>query len=290
VADSLLESEVAALPAPESAIEATYLEARADAGGDTREQATGGSLHDFPRGPSPGSFLHALLEWAGRQGFAATAAAPRELASFIARRCQARDWSQWAQPLQDWMQQWLSTPLDLSALGGTPVSPAQLHVQQVEMEFWFAATRVDAKALDRVVRAHTLGGAARPALLPQALNGMLKGFIDLVFEHEGRYYVADYKSNRLAESDAGYTQSAMRAEVLKHRYELQYTLYLFALHRLLRARLPDYDYERHVGGAVYLFLRGHAAPSGGLHLERPPKVLMETLDRLFSGQGAEVPA
>jgi exodeoxyribonuclease V beta subunit len=290
VADSLVDSEVAALPAPESAIEATYLEARADAGGDTKEPAAAGGLHDFPRGPSPGSFLHALLEWAGRQGFAATAAAPRELATFIERRCQGRDWDRWAQPLQDWMQRWLAAPLDLSALGGTPVSPAQLHVQQVEMEFWFAATRVDAKALDRLVRAHTLGGAARPALLPQHLNGMLKGFIDLVFEHEGRYYVADYKSNRLAESDAGYTQSAMRAEVLKHRYELQYTLYLFALHRLLRARLPDYDYERHVGGAVYLFLRGHAAPSGGLHLERPPKVLMEALDRLFSGQGAEVSA
>ena len=80
----------------------------------------------------------------------------------------------------------------------------------------------------------------------------------------------------------------MRAEVLKHRYELQYTLYLFALHRLLRARLPDYDYERHVGGAVYLFLRGHAAATGGLHLEKPPAALMEALDRLFSGQEVAV--
>jgi exodeoxyribonuclease V beta subunit len=284
VADSLVESEVAAVAAPESAIEATYLESRADAG-DEVEARAGGGLHDFPRGPSPGSFLHALLEWAGRQGFAATAAAPRELAGFIARRCQARDWGQWAQPLAQWLQQWLVTPLDL---GGTQLSPAQLHVQQVEMEFWFAASHVDARVLDRLVRQHTLGGAPRPALLPQQLNGMLKGFIDLVFEHEGRYYVADYKSNRLGAADADYTPAAMRAEVLKHRYELQYTLYLFALHRLLRARLPDYDYDRHVGGAVYLFLRGHAAPGGGLHREKPPRALMDALDRLFSG--AEVAA
>ena len=156
------------------------------------------------------------------------------------------------------------------------------------MEFWFAASHVDARVLDRLVRQHTLGGAARPALLPQQLNGMLKGFIDLVFEHEGRYYVADYKSNRLGAADADYTPAAMRAEVLKHRYELQYTLYLFALHRLLRARLPDYDYDRHVGGAVDLFLRGHAAPGGGLHREKPPRALMDALDRLFSG--AEVAA
>ncbi|MDB5858078.1 MAG: recB, partial [Ramlibacter sp.] len=284
VADSVIEAEVAATLAPETASEATYLESRADAADGASEGAAGGGLHDFPRGPSPGSFLHGLLEWAGRQGFAATAAAPRELATFIARRCQARDWGRWAQPLQQWLERWLAAPLDISALGGTAVSPAQLRVVQVEMEFWFAASHVDARALDRLVRTHTLGGAARNALLPQQLNGMLKGFIDLVFEHEGRYYVADYKSNRLGAIDADYTPAAMRAEVLRHRYELQYALYLFALHRLLRARLPDYDYDRHVGGAVYLFLRGHAAATGGLHLEKPPKALMEALDRLFSGQ------
>jgi exodeoxyribonuclease V beta subunit len=110
--------------------------------------------------------------------------------------------------------------------------------------------------------------------------------MDLVFEHEGRYYVADYKSNWLGPDDTAYTVQAMRDEVLHHRYELQYSLYLFALHRLLRSRLPDYDYDRHVGGAVYVFLRGHAAPTQGLHLERPPAALMEALDRLFTRQGA----
>ncbi|RYY65113.1 MAG: exodeoxyribonuclease V subunit beta, partial [Comamonadaceae bacterium] len=145
---------------------------------------------------------------------------------------------------------------------------------------------VDVAALDALVTRHTLAGAARPALEPRQLHGMLKGFIDLVFAHDGRYYVADYKSNRLGPADADYTVDAMRAEVLRHRYELQYTLYLFALHRLLRARLPDYDYETHMGGAVYVFLRGHAAPSQGLHLERPPRALIEALDRLFTGQEA----
>ena len=120
-------------------------------------------------------------------------------------------------------------------------------------------------------------------LLPQQVNGMLKGYIDLVFEHEGRYYVADYKSNWLGPHDASYHAPALRAQVLAHRYELQYVLYVFALHRLLRARLPDYDYERHMGGAVYLFLRGHAAPGQGLHLERPPRALMDGLDDLFRG-------
>jgi len=112
---------------------------------------------------------------------------------------------------------------------------------------------------------------------------MLKGYIDLVFEHEGRYYVADYKSNWLGPADSDYSAQAAREAVLQHRYELQYVLYVFALHRLLRVRLPDYDYERYIGGAVYLFLRGHAAPGQGLHCERPPKVLIDALDDLFCG-------
>ena len=137
-----------------------------------------------------------------------------------------------------------------------------------------------------LVTRHTLGGVKRPALMPKQLNGMLKGFMDLVFEHDCRYFVADYKSNRLGDHDADYTADAMRNEVLKHRYELQYAIYLFALHRLLRSRLADYDYDKHVGGAVYIFLRGHASATQGLHLERPGRALMEAMDRLFDGEGA----
>ncbi|RZL90125.1 MAG: exodeoxyribonuclease V subunit beta, partial [Variovorax sp.] len=247
-----------------------------------------GSLHGFPRGAAPGSFLHGLLEWVGREGFArarSDAALQARLGEQITRRCQLAGWSEWAQPLHEWLLAWLAEPLDLRALvpGGTPVAPAALGAVQIEMEFWFAAHRVDTAALDALVCRHTLGGEARAPLLTQQVNGMLKGFIDLVFEHEGRYYVADYKSNWLGPRDADYTPAALRAAVLQHRYELQYVLYVFALHRLLRARLPDYDYERHVGGAVYLFLRGHAAPGQGLHTERPPRALIDALDALFSG-------
>ena len=121
-------------------------------------------------------------------------------------------------------------------------------------------------------------------LQPGQLNGMLKGFIDLVFAHHGRYYVADYKSNWLGPDDAAYTAEAMRAAILHSRYELQYALYLLAVHRLLKLRLADYDYDRHVGGAVYLFLRGSRSPGQGVHHERPPRALIEALDALFSSR------
>jgi exodeoxyribonuclease V beta subunit len=79
----------------------------------------------------------------------------------------------------------------------------------------------------------------------------------------------------------------MRRSILEARYELQYALYLLALHRQLRSRMGDaYDYDTHVGGAVYLYLRGLDGRGHGVHVERPPKAMIEAMDRLFEGAGA----
>ena len=248
-----------------------------------------GSLHGFPRGAEAGTFLHDLLEAVARQGFATGAGDQALQRDMIARRCQARGWVHWIEPLTAWLQYFLNTPMKLSAMPGAPetsIRLSELKAAMAEMEFWLAVHSVPTTRIDALVCAHTLAGAARPALLPAQLNGMLKGFMDLVFEHQGRYYVADYKSNWLGPDDAAYTPVAMRAAILHARYELQYVLYLLALHRLLKSRLPDYDYDRHVGGAVYIFLRGVYAPSQGLHVERPPRALIEALDALFARRGA----
>ena len=74
----------------------------------------------------------------------------------------------------------------------------------------------------------------------------------------------------------------MQQAIDRHRYDLQYVLYVLALHRHLRARLPDYDYARHIGGALYSFVRGWNNPdTGGLFQARPPRALIEALDALF---------
>jgi exodeoxyribonuclease V beta subunit len=241
--------------------------------------ATAGGLHRFPRGPGPGTFLHGLLEWAAREGFAAVAGDPALLRDTVARRCRRRGWDHWVEPLSDWLGRLLTDPLELPGRG-TFLRLCDLTAYQPELEFWFETRRVDAQRLDRAVCALTLDAAPRPAVLPQLLNGMLKGFIDLVFAIDGRHYTLDYKSNWLGPNAADYTPARMRERVLESRYDLQYVLYSLALHRLLKARLPDYDYERHVGGTVTWFLRGLDAPGRGLHLERPPRELIEELDAL----------
>jgi exodeoxyribonuclease V beta subunit len=242
---------------------------------------TGADLYAFPRGPAPGNFLHGLLEWAGDEGFAALAAEPEKIADQIGRRCQTRGWEKWIPALTGWLTALLTQPLPLP--DGEAFTLAGLPPYQVEMEFWFSLTQVPTRRLDKLVQHYTLGGAERAPLLAEDLNGMLKGFIDLVFEHDGRYYVLDYKSNWLGADASGYDQTAMTQSMRDHRYDLQFTLYLFALHRLLKSRLPDYDYDRHIGGAVYVFLRGSHAPGNGVCVQRPDKALMEELDMLFSG-------
>ncbi|MDH4567179.1 exodeoxyribonuclease V subunit beta [Pseudomonas sp. BN414] len=242
-------------------------------------------LHRFPRGPNPGTFLHGLLEMAAEEGFAQLSADPEALRDAVARRCRRRGLEMWIDPLHQWLQALLVQPLHLG--DGRAVRLAELTQYQPELEFWFEASRVDVLRLDALVQHHELPGVARQPLRADTLNGMFKGFIDLVFEHEGRYYVADYKSNWLGTDDAAYTREAMAATMASHRYDLQYVLYVLALHRQLRLRLPDYDYDRHLGGALYLFLR---APGPGVYLARPSRELIEQLDALFLGEPEEAVA
>ncbi|MGM0700859.1 MAG: exodeoxyribonuclease V subunit beta [Pseudomonadota bacterium] len=282
------ESEM--LPEPTTPLEATAFEVMdepRDAATVLQHSPQVHSLHRFPRGPGPGTFLHGLLEWAGQHDFARAEEDATQREDMLARRTQLRGWTGWLETLDGWLGGLLSIPLPLP--DADPMRLSELTDYQVEMEFWFAAHGVSTQALDAPVSAHTLAGAPRPALDADTLNGMLKGFIDLVFEHRGRYYVLDWKSNHLGPDDDAYTPDAMRTAMAEKRYDLQAALYLLALHRLLAARLPDYDYDRHIGGSLTVFLRGigPATPGDGrgVHTERPPRELIETLDALFQGHG-----
>jgi exodeoxyribonuclease V beta subunit len=245
------------------------------------------SIHSFPRGAEPGTFLHDLLEWCAEQGFAASISDTGALESLIERRCQRRGWQAWISPLSAWLPAFVRTPLPL--YDNAAMALAELtdpSACRAELEFWFEAQHVDTLALDRLVSAHTLGARKRPPLLPQTLNGMLKGFIDLLFEHAGRYYIVDYKSNWLGADASAYTREAMDTSVRHSRYDLQYAIYTLALHRQLRARLPDYQYEQHIGGVLYLYLRGVDGCGHGVHRELLPFALIDAMDRLFAHTGS----
>ncbi len=249
---------------------------------ETIEQPAVNTIHSFPRGATPGTFLHNLLEDAGNEGFAKLIQEPDSFAAWVAERTQLAPWADYQQVLQQWLSEYLQTEFVLDDKEQARCRLSDLKLYQPEPEFWFPARHVDAEQLDQLVRSHVLPEYGRPRVLQTTLNGMLKGFIDLVFEWQGKYYVADYKSNYLGANDAAYLPAKMRAKILESRYDMQFVIYTLALHKLLQSRLPDYDYDTHVGGAVYLFLRGHQAPSGGAFCHRPSRQLIEELEQLFA--------
>jgi exodeoxyribonuclease V beta subunit len=181
--------------------------------------------------------------------------------------------------LEPWLQAVVQTPLPLHELNAAPLTLRDLSTEHMwpEMEFNLEVSHVSATALDQLIQSHVFEGTPRPALQARVMQGMLTGSMDLVLQHDGRYWVVDYKSNKLPSYDPNTLQDA----VLHKRYEVQYVLYTLALHRLLKVRLPGYDYAQHMGGAVYMFLRGIHAEGAGVHLQRPPQALIEALDVLF---------
>ena len=112
--------------------------------------------------------------------------------------------------------------------------------------------------------------------------GFFTGIIDLVFEHDGRYHVLDWKTNDLS-TKGGYGSAPMAQEMRHHHYILQYHLYMLALHRFLRLRLKGYQYETHMGAAHYVFVRGISDADGesAWFTARPSVAMMEALDACF---------
>ena len=232
--------------------------------------------HRFARGPTAGNFLHDQLEWLAAEGFALDA----QRAERLLQRCERAGYQDQADDVVQWLARVVAQPLR------GPDAPLNALANVLpEMEFWLPAQRLPAREVDRLCQAHLLPGVSRPQLPDAQLHGMLMGFADLVFEHEGRYWVLDYKSNHLGSDDDAYTPQALDQAMAHHRYEVQAALYMLALHRLLQARLGQaYRPAQQLGGAVYLFLRGIDGPAGGCCTLPAPIGLLEGLDAMLQAE------
>ncbi|MFN4262393.1 MAG: UvrD-helicase domain-containing protein [Thioalkalivibrionaceae bacterium] len=125
---------------------------------------------------------------------------------------------------------------------------------------------------------------ALAASLPYALDGFLHGYIDLIYQHDGRFHIVDYKSSKLGEYFSDYTAERLTKDVCANAYDLQYLLYAVALHRHLKVRLGHtYAPHQHLGGVEYLYLRGidRGGHYGIFHRPIDPQIILE-IDELFS--------
>ena len=155
------------------------------------------------------------------------------------------------------------------------------NARRAEIEFQFALQPTRTEALLALLHAHGIVRERQGFGVRQTLEGLMTGLIDLTYRHDGKWYVLDYKSNRLPGYDAAHLAQAMA----HGEYDLQALIYTLALHRWLRFRLGDrYDYARDFGGIRYLFCRGLDAGSStspGIHAQRFAPELVHALDALF---------
>jgi exodeoxyribonuclease V beta subunit len=247
--------------------------------GDKEDQTP---LQAFGAGARYGTILHDLLQWqADRDWPLAQGDESPEWQALIER--QADLTTQERALITPWLRRLIKTPLPMGDAPDLVLGDLRQPRHWAEMPFHFSAAEAPVARIDRLICDDVFAGLARPALMPATLGGMVNGFIDLVFEHAGRYWVLDYKSNKLKH----YAQAPLQTALLDKRYDVQSVIYLLALHRLLKHRVRDYDPARHLGGAAYLFMRGIDAPGAGVVMQRPSPQLITTLDAQLGESGAQ---
>lgn len=238
----------------------------------------------FPRGAAAGECLHRLFEIVD---FAAPERWPQAIERALAERPVPAD-SNTARRMPAMMARLLADVVATELAPGLALGALDPERRLVEWPFLFVSPSLDLTALRRLLTGH---GYPDVALESGVLAGFVKGFIDMLVEHEGRYWVIDWKSNHLGMRAADYGTASLEAAMAQHAYHLQALLYTVALHRYLSARKPHYDYDTHIGGYAYVFLRGvrpgwrEGDKPAGVYLHRPQRSLVEALDALMS-QGA----
>jgi exodeoxyribonuclease V beta subunit len=213
-------------------------------------------IFSFPRGARAGSFMHALFE---NMDFTKHDAEliNIQLANF------GYDVEKWQAVIKTLVDDVLNTPL---AQPDFSLSRISRHKRLNELEFYYPLSNVtfqDLRALFAEFGHHVSLREESNRLAFAPVRGFMKGYIDMVFEYEGCYYLVDYKSNMLGTLPQAYHHSYLKEVMTREGYILQYHIYAVALHRYLSARLPNYRYEEHFGGVYYLFLRGMSPEGGG---------------------------
>ena len=195
-----------------------------------------------------------------------------------------------------WLDEIVNTPLLSNNVFAESFCLSDIDMQKTlrESEFYFPMVKAKIAVLEKLLTDHRntyrASQSHRSVRLPsyKSLKGMMHGFIDLVFEKNGKFYVCDYKSSHLGDNFSDYNHEALRNSIEKNYYDLQYLIYSLALHRYLKQNLADYNAEVHFGGIYYLYLRGmtndELHKGAGVYYRQISSNELTQLDMLFLGK------
>jgi exodeoxyribonuclease V beta subunit len=256
-----------------------------------RREETAGSriernIFHFPGGARSGILLHDILEQ-----YDFTERNQDVIHSLVAEKLRIYGFEpHWEETLAAMLQNVAHCPLSLSPLSEADDKPA-LTLSQIpqsarlnELEFYFPLKMLSREKLSAILGKNDLKATGLERLNFNPVQGFMHGFIDMVFQHAGRFYLVDWKSNVLGSGVADYAPASLRRAMSEHFYTLQSRLYAVALHQYLTLRLPGYQYETHFGGIYYLFIRGmdrSCGPAYGIYEDRPAASLINTLSGIL---------
>ena len=206
------------------------------------------TVAEFPKGAAAGSVLHEIYE---NIDFTQPLNAQDKIISETLNKWGFEQ--EYKNAAIDLLENSLQTPLFNELKLGKLSDQQRLN----EMEFYLPLKPLQTDKLKQILFQHLpqewqVVRDAVDTLYFDRIEGYLKGYIDLIFEYQGKFYVVDYKSNTLND----YSQESLLETMAESHYYLQYLLYSVALHRYLKKRRADYAWETHFGGAYYLFIRG----------------------------------
>jgi exodeoxyribonuclease V beta subunit len=114
------------------------------------------------------------------------------------------------------------------------------------------------------------------------ISGLLNGFIDMIFEKDGKYYLLDWKSNYLGNTLDAYKRKNLDIAIQSNNYDLQYHLYTVALCSYLKQNIAEFDFDKHFGGGFWVFLRGcRAGEKNGICFFEPDKEKFDSMSKIL---------
>ncbi len=238
-------------------------------------------IFSFPKGAGPGTFMHDIfehLDFSERDD--------SHVQELVETKIQEYGFdSEWNGTICEMVRNVLSIPLDPDNSDFTlsrVSNPDRLN----ELGFYFPLKSITPKKLRNIFERilGTKSGSDFPERIGllsfSPVSGFMKGFMDMVFQFKGKFYLVDWKSNFLGNSVSDYGPEALDLAMKDAFYVLQYHIYTVALNQYLKVRLPDYSYDEHFGGVYYIFLRGvdpSVGPDYGVYRDRPSGELIELL-------------
>ncbi len=222
---------------------------------------------NFPKGKHTGNLLHYIFENIEFDE-------PEKHSEIIQNEIRKAGLEESLFPI---VEKWIRETLDHELVQGIKLSNLPDENVLKEMEFHFTVNSLNAAEVFQTIRSGSVG----EFIDKDVISGYMKGFIDLTFRFNDKYYILDYKSNYLGEDEDSYSKESLQAAMQMSGYDLQYHIYALALKKFLESREPRIQFDEVFGGVIYLFMRGidKKMPESGVYFTRPEMTILEDLNR-----------